>query len=763
MSERFSLDRQSFEQFLSAASVLQQLEKRCLPLTRDNTQPLAELVEAQQAIEVGTLDLRSAIDRITELALKLTDARGAAVWLFTQAEFVYSGGAGSASKDHRLKMQVLSRLASTSRLSDDALCEPEDPHLAESTGNYPSVARSLLVAPVYQGRNIAGALAAFSDEPAAFLDQDTTNIRLLAGLVAYALDKDAEIHLKESVSVERATMLKVIEQLAPSLEKLALERERERERSTQPPSAELEKKTQEADSNFPPELAAAQPMNEPEDEWADEPGFAHPVAAPVVQPEKRVPQWILDSTKKVVPELPELPPLGETSSVEAPMIDLATQPIASLIQAEPPQFEFEPSFVADSFEPLPVEDPIAAELMTQAWFGETEWSATEAPAEAPVGEHPVVAATESLSPAELMVAPVAEQQLVVMPNIGSIPVANEGRVSAEVAIAPTNEAQALPAHAAANVPVLVEKSERVVQPSGVAPSILGSGSPAPAIPAVIPIQFSAEFWNRRQQREHEMMAGLTMMASKRLRVAQSSVNHAVDNARTQARAVAKYRINLLIGRKASELRGIRRATGASLVLLIMLAFVIFEIGMRTPSQTASASSAPISKRALSPPSGGSNGVHAESARTTPASGTIVSATAHASPGSHLRITDPDAAEEVAELSQYEVSRLLQQAAKGDDWSAFQLGMAYETGQGLTQSCAKAAQWVSRAAGMGNIAAEYNLGLRYRDGDGLATNPEEAQKWLAKAAKSKYPGAQAALATVPTIPVQASAAQPRAQP
>ncbi len=62
-----------------------------------------------------------------------------------------------------------------------------------------------------------------------------------------------------------------------------------------------------------------------------------------------------------------------------------------------------------------------------------------------------------------------------------------------------------------------------------------------------------------------------------------------------------------------------------------------------------------------------------------------------------------------------------------------MGMAYKIGRGLPQTCTTAAQWVARAAGEGNTAAQYNLGLRYLDGDGVPVNEDEAVKWLQKAA------------------------------
>ncbi len=71
-------------------------------------------------------------------------------------------------------------------------------------------------------------------------------------------------------------------------------------------------------------------------------------------------------------------------------------------------------------------------------------------------------------------------------------------------------------------------------------------------------------------------------------------------------------------------------------------------------------------------------------------------------------------------------------------------MAYEIGRGVPQRCATAAQWVARAAGEGNAAAEYNLGLRYREGDGVAVDEDEAVKWLQKAAARQSSDAQVAL-------------------
>jgi hypothetical protein len=102
--------------------------------------------------------------------------------------------------------------------------------------------------------------------------------------------------------------------------------------------------------------------------------------------------------------------------------------------------------------------------------------------------------------------------------------------------------------------------------------------------------------------------------------------------------------------------------------------------------------------------------------------------------SHRQITDPHTAAIVGALSRYEIKGLRRQAEYGDDSAALTLGMAYETGYMVPQSCTKAAAWVTIAATEGNAAAQQNLALRYLSGDGVPTNPREAQKWLQASAK-----------------------------
>ena len=221
MDQQSPLGRDSFEQILATAWVLQQFQKRASYLGANESEgapQLVDLANAQQAIQTGSLSPEAALLRIAELALELVPAQGAAVWLFAGDNFAYRAGAGTASDDERLRTAVLSRLVTgksyaRSDVSNDA---PRR-----------SPAESLLVAPIYQGPTIAGALAIFSENANSFSERDVTNARLLTGLLAHAVDKAASAELKRTVSLERAVILHVIEKVVPNLAGLVEQRQQQ--------------------------------------------------------------------------------------------------------------------------------------------------------------------------------------------------------------------------------------------------------------------------------------------------------------------------------------------------------------------------------------------------------------------------------------------------------------------------------------------------------------------------------------------------------
>ncbi len=69
------------------------------------------------------------------------------------------------------------------------------------------------------------------------------------------------------------------------------------------------------------------------------------------------------------------------------------------------------------------------------------------------------------------------------------------------------------------------------------------------------------------------------------------------------------------------------------------------------------------------------------------------------------------------------------AQQGDAKAQVFVAYLYETGQGVNQNYAKAADWYSRAAQRGNAVAQTQLGNMYRLGKGVPQNYVLAYMWL----------------------------------
>jgi hypothetical protein len=528
MSQRFNFDRRSFEQVLCAASLIQQLNRKgrndCVP-DQNAPQPLSSLVDAQLAIETGSINLQGAMNRVVGLALKLSRATGAATWLLSGHEFVCRAETGSGANDERLRMEALSQLASIRERSDHPVRDPRESNQwnpPDDADHDPGSVKSLLVAPIFHGRSIAGALVLYSDELNAFTEHDATNARLLSGLLTHAVAKAAEAELREKVSLERATMLQAIDQLIPALRELEKKEKKEFHKPT---------------NSFPSLIA-----------------------------------------------------------------------------------EFEPGFGLTAISQEP---------------GDVVLQSSDSPTEVGVVAH----RTE------------LELRDCLMPQKG------EGETG-DVADDCSPPAYLAP------------------EPTRARESICVPGSPN----------------------------------------------------------ISTLRIGVL-----TEFPFWRVRSSAAIPLAILLVIFVFLFLITTaspPSNAAAATSETSAAAKVVPTSGSSPDLHQRSG--------LVSA--HQL--SHMQITDPDTSIVLLNLSRYEIVGLRRRAMYGDDSAAFLLGMAYETGHLVPQSCVKAGEWVTRSAEEGNAAAQYNLGLRYSNGDGEPVNQEVGMGWLRKAAAQKHSQAELALESMP---------------
>jgi len=222
MSERLSPDRRSFMQFLSF--LFQQIQMPGLRGSVDHRidlQWLSGLTQIRQEVKGGRFDLNTLINRLTRLIQGVVGADGTGVWLFTADEVFLYAGVGTASNDECLRLEVISKLRDVCKLTQDSASRLlNQPAIATGYDTSNSGDRnSLLVEPIHQGPNVAGALAVLS-ECNAFTERDFTNLHALADLLGQALCKAADAGLQESIALNPAAMLQLIERIIPALQRM---------------------------------------------------------------------------------------------------------------------------------------------------------------------------------------------------------------------------------------------------------------------------------------------------------------------------------------------------------------------------------------------------------------------------------------------------------------------------------------------------------------------------------------------------------------
>ncbi len=79
------------------------------------------------------------------------------------------------------------------------------------------------------------------------------------------------------------------------------------------------------------------------------------------------------------------------------------------------------------------------------------------------------------------------------------------------------------------------------------------------------------------------------------------------------------------------------------------------------------------------------------------------------------------------------------AERGDADAQYNLGVMYDTGQGVAQDYAEALKWYRRAAEQGHADAQSNLGFMYAKGQGVVQDYVQAHMWLNLAVSRTPPG------------------------
>lgn len=190
------------------------------PRDRPRLEPerrLAAVIAVQQEVAMADLDLANVMALITRRAMELTAASGAVVEMREGDEMVYRSVAGFAEPFVGLRLSArasISGLCVEQRValrSDDTETDDRvDRAACRRVG-----VRSMIVVPLMLRDRTVGVLKVMSAEPAWFVDEDTSTLQLMAGLIAAALAHAAAFEAKTRAEQRRTAELEALLANAP--------------------------------------------------------------------------------------------------------------------------------------------------------------------------------------------------------------------------------------------------------------------------------------------------------------------------------------------------------------------------------------------------------------------------------------------------------------------------------------------------------------------------------------------------------------------
>jgi hypothetical protein len=175
-----SLDRESFEMFLSNAFLVQQSGIDALSLSA--------FVKIQRSIASGECGVDEAMRQVADHAREVANATGVAIALMEADQLVYRVGSGSAAE--RVGRHVTAVLSTSAGNVRKEILRVENANAdsrieAEICRQFGGT--SLLMLPIYRGHVVAGVLEVIFSTEHAFQDREVRAYRLLAGLIEEAM------------------------------------------------------------------------------------------------------------------------------------------------------------------------------------------------------------------------------------------------------------------------------------------------------------------------------------------------------------------------------------------------------------------------------------------------------------------------------------------------------------------------------------------------------------------------------------------------
>jgi putative methionine-R-sulfoxide reductase with GAF domain len=187
-----NLDRETFQQVLASAFVVQE--------SQIDRKSLSAVMELEQLVARGELDLDGAMYQVAECARNVANATGVAIALLKGGQLIHRAGSGSAASD--IGRQVTAALTVSAHVDGTReILRVEDAQTdkrIEASVRRQFRARSLLILPIYQTRTLVGVLEVMFGEPHAFQDAEVLIYQLMARRIEASILQAAPLKRKQS-------------------------------------------------------------------------------------------------------------------------------------------------------------------------------------------------------------------------------------------------------------------------------------------------------------------------------------------------------------------------------------------------------------------------------------------------------------------------------------------------------------------------------------------------------------------------------------
>jgi len=181
---------------------------------RGEIERLAAIIQTQNDIALAGLDLDVVMRLISERAMILCGAGGAAVGIIEGEEMYYRVCTGYSTQFQGARIPVGSTMAGSSVMRGEVMRSDDterDPRVNAPVARHYKI-RSMLNVPLKRDNQTVGVLSIAAQVPYAFVDSDERTLELMAGLLGAAMGNAAEHAAKQALMTEVASIVTALQE-----------------------------------------------------------------------------------------------------------------------------------------------------------------------------------------------------------------------------------------------------------------------------------------------------------------------------------------------------------------------------------------------------------------------------------------------------------------------------------------------------------------------------------------------------------------------